>query len=361
MIKRVDLYVGRTAAVGVLGVWMALTLLMAMFTFLDQLGDAEGGAGLGEVVWYVILKSANAAYIVFPVSALLGAMIGVGALAAGNELVAFRTAGVSRLRLSGSVLGAVFLLTLGVMALGEWVMPRAEQQARLLKETRLEASSVGLGAYGLWIRDGNGFISIGRSVVYADEETPDVTLHNVVQYTFNDRSELQRVDRAESAVHDGSQWRLRDASRVAIENGRIERMRQEETAWDVGFAPEMLATTVVRPRYMSIRDIVDQLRYLERNGLDNRAYGSVLWTKVLFPFTVLALVLAGMPFLFGSSRTQSLGLRIFIGMSLGGVFMIVSKTMQNFSEAYTLPSVVGAAAPSLVLAVVVVLILRRSV
>lgn len=360
-VKLVDLYVGRTALVGVVGVWVALTLLMAMFTFLDQLGDAETGARLSEVLWYVVLKSANAAYIVFPVSALLGAMIGVGGLAAGNELVAFRTAGVSRLRLSGSVLGAVFLLTLGVMALGEWVMPVAEQQARTLKETRLEASSVSGSAQGMWIRDGNDFINIGRSVVYADTESPEVTLHNIIRYSFNDRYELQQVDRGMEATHDGETWRLSRNTRVRIDEDGVNRRFEETQPWIVGFDPELLSTAVVRPRYMSMQAVVDQLRYLRQNGLDDRAYASVLWSKALFPVTVLALVLAGMPFLFGSARTHSLGLRIFIGMSLGGVFMIVSKTMQNFSEAYALPSWVGASLPSLVLAVVIVLILRRSV
>ncbi len=361
MIKLVDLYIGRTALAGVLGVWVALTLLMAMFTFLDQLGDSETGAQLSEVVGYVFLKSANAAYIVFPVSALLGAMIGVGALAAGNELVAFRTAGVSRLRISGSVLGAVLLLTAVVMAMGEWIMPPAEQQARALKETRLEASSIGAGDVAMWIRDGNHFISIGRSVVYADEESPEVTLHDVVRFTFDDEHGLERVDRSAQAVHDGESWRLEDNTRITIEEDVVQLLWEAERPWAVGFEPELLATAVVRPRYMSMRDIVDQVRYLRLNGLDDRAYSSVLWSKALFPVSVLALVLAGMPFLFGTARTHSLGLRVFIGMSLGGVFMIVGKTMQNFSEAYALPSWVGAGLPSLALAAVVILVLRRSV
>ncbi len=361
MIKRVDYYVGRTALVGVLGVWVALTLLMAMFTFLDQLGEAESTARLSEIAWYVVLKSANSAYVVFPVSALLGAMIGVGGLAAGNELVAFRTAGVSRLRLSGSVMGAVLLLSLVVMVMGEWVMPVAEQQARQLKETRLEASNLSDGSQGMWIRDGNDFITISRYVVYADGEEADVTLHNVVHYAYDDQQRLQRIEGAASAIHDGEGWRLRDSTRVDIGTDGVSRRFRRDQPWTVGFAPEVLSTAVIRPRYMSVRGIVDQLGYLGQNGLDSRAYDSVLWSKLLFPLTVLALVLSGMPFLFGSARTHSLGLRIFIGMSLGGVFMIVSKTMQNFSEAYDLPSAIGAAAPSLVLASVVVLVLRRSV
>ncbi len=129
MIKVVDRYVGRSTLIGVLAVWFSLTLLLALFTLIDQFGSTGAEGGVGALLNFVFLKSINGAYIVFPVAALLGAMIGVGGLAAGNELVAFRTAGVSRLRLSGSVLGAVALLSIVVMALGEFVMPRAEKQA----------------------------------------------------------------------------------------------------------------------------------------------------------------------------------------------------------------------------------------
>ncbi len=113
MIKIVDRYVGRATLVGVMAVWISLTLLMSMFTFLEELGDTDKGVGILGVIYYVALRSVDSAYVVFPVSALLGAMIGVGGLAAGNELVAFRTAGASRMRISGSVLGAVLVLALG--------------------------------------------------------------------------------------------------------------------------------------------------------------------------------------------------------------------------------------------------------
>ena len=75
----------------------------------------------------------------------------------------------------------------------------------------------------------------------------------------------------------------------------------------------------------------------------------------------MALVLAGMPFVFGSTRSQNFGVRIFIGMALGGTFMILNRTAQNLGEAYGLPAAAAAVAPSLLLATVAVLVLRRSV
>lgn len=361
MIKIVDRYVGKATLIGIFGVWVSLTMLMAMFLFLDELGSSDSSAGLLDVVYYVALRTVDASNVVFPVSALLGAMIGVGSLAAGNELVSFRTAGVSRLRISGSVLGAVLILTLGVMVVAEWVMPTAEVQARNLKEARLSVSSAGSGGRGMWIRDGNDFISIDRTVVYAGALDEEVTLLNVVQYSFDDDRQLRTVERASEARHDGNEWMLENTTGLTIDADGVTRKTRQGVAWDVSFEPGLLATAIIRPRYMSMRAINEQNVYLRQNGLDTRAYNSELWRKALFPVTVLALVLAGMPFLFGSSRTHGMGLRIFIGMSLGGIFMIVSKAMQNFSDAYALPAYLGAGLPSVLLAVAVIVILRRSV
>ena len=108
MIKTVDRYIGGAAVVGILAVWLALTMLMMMFNLLDQLASLSSRHELIEVFWFVLLTAPRSAYMVFPVSALLGALIGIGGLAATNELVAFRTAGVSRIRISGSALGATY-------------------------------------------------------------------------------------------------------------------------------------------------------------------------------------------------------------------------------------------------------------
>lgn len=360
MIKRLDQYVGRTALLGTLAVWLALTLLMTLFNLLDELEPGEQGFHLGEVFWFVLLSVPRAAYMVFPVSALLGSLIGVGGLAAANELVAFRTSGVSRLRISGSVLGATLLLTLGVMAVGEWVAPPADAQARNFKLQQAVGRGAASGDVGMWLRDGNEFAFIRKPIVGGAPGEADLRFHNVVIYAFDGEGDLEQVSRAVSARHREGRWILEQVTDLDISAAGVERETWDQRIWHTGFLPELLESAVVRPRYMSARDLTEQIAYLDRNGLDDRVYQSALWSKLVFPLTVLALVLAGMPFVFGHGRQQSMGLRIFIGMAVGSLFMIVSRAAQNFGDAYGLPAIVGAVAPSLLLAAAVILVLRRS-
>ena len=104
-----------------------------------------------------------------------------------------------------------------------------------------------------------------------------------------------------------------------------------------------------------------QVQFLGQNGLDNRVYKAELFAKIFFPFSVLALILAGMPFVFGLARHQNLGARIFVGMSMGVLFTIVNGAMQNIGSAYGIHAAVSALAPSALVAITGIMVLRRSV
>jgi lipopolysaccharide export system permease protein len=334
---------------------------MMLFSLLDQLGSSARAYKLPEIMWFVLLTTPRSAYVVFPISALLGALIGVGGLAAMNELVAFRTAGVSRLRIAGSALGAALLVTLPVVLMGEWLAPAAEAQARAFKQRQLVGQVLVGGPTGLWIREGSDFVNIQRPLLAAESGERTVDFLDVVVYSFGDDAKLQEITRARSATHDGDKWLLDEVNRMEIREAGVQLDDRPQVSWDSDLKPEVLDAAVMRPRYMSVRLLLDQIEYLGKNGLDDRVYRSAFWAKVFYPASVIALVLAGMPFVFGSRRQSSLGVRIFIGMSLGGLFMIVNRAVQNMGDAYLLPSAITTVTPSLILAAAVILILRRSV
>lgn len=103
------------------------------------------------------------------------------------------------------------------------------------------------------------------------------------------------------------------------------------------------------------------MEFLGENGLDDRVYTEAFWEKVLFPFTVIALILAGMPFVFGAQRAQNMGVRLFFGMVLGGVFLVVNDTIQQIGSFYLVPTFLSSLVPILLLAGISVIMLRRSV
>ncbi|NND43745.1 MAG: LPS export ABC transporter permease LptG [Xanthomonadales bacterium] len=361
MIKRVDRYVGRAAVLGIVAVWVTMTLLAITFGLLNELRATTGDYGTLEAFWFTFLTMPRTAYQMFPVSALIGALIGVGGLAAGNELVAFRTAGVSRLRLAGAAMGGALMVTAAVMVIGEWVAPVAEQQGRAFRLGKVFDQAIVGGQRGIWIRDGDQVVNIQLPLLSDDRAGQFVEFRDVVIYAFADGNRLRSVTRADTAIHDGQGWTLRDASRLDIDAQAVRARELARSDWRSNIEPDLLNAAVTRPPYMSIRSLFAQVRFLGRNGLDNRVYKAEFFAKIFFPLSVLALVLAGMPFVFGSARHHNVGFRIFIGMSVGVLFTIANGAMQNIGSAYGLHAAFSALLPSMLIAGIAIAVLRRSV
>jgi lipopolysaccharide export system permease protein len=361
MIRVVDRYIGMAAVLGILLVWVSLTALMMMFNLLAELRETTADYSAADVLWFVLQTGPRSAYQIFPVSALMGSLLGIGGLAGGNELVAFRTAGVSRLRLAAAGMAGALLITIPVMMIGEWVAPDAEQQARAFRLSRLSGQVIIGGPSGMWMRDGSDIVNIRRPLLSVEKGTQSINFQDVEILHFDNFAGLRKITRAENATFDGEDWTLEDVSEISIGEADVSLLNHASLPWVSGVKPDLLESAVTRPPYLSVRVLWEQLRYLQGNGLDDRVYRSAFWEKIIYPFAIIALVLAGMPFVFGSSRQHNLGFRLFIGMTMGGLFMLVNGSVQNLAAAYALPVALGAALPSALLMAVAITVLRRSV
>ena len=361
MIKLVDFYIGRAALKGILAVWFTMTMLFVMFSLLSELRHTQGDYATLDAFWFTALVVPRMAYQIFPVSALLGALVGVGGLAAQNELVAFRVSGVSRLRLALAALAGVFLVTIPVMIVGEWVAPSAELQARAFRLSEMVGQAIIGGPRGMWMKDGGDIVNIQLPLLSANRGEQSVEFKKVVIYNFSEKVDLTTITRAESATHKDGNWTLLDVSTVHFSESGATKSQAERQLWSTEVRPELLDSAVTRPQRLSVRSLWKYLGYLEENKLDDRLYREAFWEKSFYPLTVIALVLAGMPFVFGPARSQNMGMRLFFGMALGGLFMIVNKTAQEFGGVYGLPSLLTALVPTLLLGVIAVMVLRRAV
>ncbi len=360
MIKTVDKYIGKSAILGIVLVWVSLTILMMMFSVFGELRDTTADYGASDAFWFVLQTGPRLAYQIFPVSALMGSLLGIGALASANELVAFRVSGVSRLRLAIAGMAGTLLMSLPVMVIGEWVAPGAEQQARAFRLSQLVGQVIIGGTSGMWIRDGSDIVNIRRPLLTADRGQQSINFQEIEIHHFDGFAGLQKITRADSAFFDGEQWTLEGVSIIEIGKTEVVPLALERTPWVSGIKPELLESAVSRPAYLSIRALWDQLNYLQSNGQDDRMYQSAFWEKITYPLAIIALVLAGMPFVFGSSRHHNHGFRLFVGITLGAFFMLINGASQNLATAYSLPVAFSTVWPSAVLMIVAVTVLRRS-
>src|SRR5271156_2322973 len=80
-----------------------LTALFSLLTFVEQLGYVgQGHYRLTNALIYVVLTAPYRLLQLTPVSMLLSSLLALGALARSSELTAFRSLGVSEMRIIGA-------------------------------------------------------------------------------------------------------------------------------------------------------------------------------------------------------------------------------------------------------------------
>ncbi len=112
-------------------VMAVLLTLLALFLFIGEQSDVgTGNYGSPQALHFVLLNLPTQLFQFLPIAALLGALLGMGALARGSELTVMRASGVSIARIGVSVGIAGILLTVMAVLIGEFLAPPLAQMAR---------------------------------------------------------------------------------------------------------------------------------------------------------------------------------------------------------------------------------------
>ncbi len=361
-IKRVDWLVAISVLGSLLTVWLVLTGFDAVTQFLRQLGNVgKHGYTVTNAMVYVLVTFPRRAYEMFGNAALIGGLLGLGALAGSGELTALRAAGLSRLRIAGSAAGVVAVLIVGVVILGETVAPWGDQQAQAM-QLRMRSGNLGMGsASGLWARDGNDIINARGTTLKQHDGVSEVQLSDVRIFTFKPDGQLSRFQQARTATHDGRQWNLHNVRSTTLDAQGTHSSTIPNEPWQSSLNPQVLAQSVIQPQYLSMRDLRRNMHYLKSNGESPGSYAVAFWGRALYPLNVLVLVLCAMPFAFGTLRSGGMGKRLFIGMLLAIGWYFMQQGMVNFGTVYGLPPLLANLLPAILLALVAWLYFRRRV
>lgn len=340
--KIVDRYIFRNVVATTLVALLVLVALEFFLSLMVELKDVgtKGRYDFLAAVRYLLLLQPQRLYELFPLALLVGGLLGMGALAGGSELIVMRAAGLSLTRLTASALQAGFILSLAVLALGEFIAPSLEQAAR---EQRAVARDEGLqirGGRGFWARDGDQFIHV-RAVL------PGVRLVDLHSFKIGPDARLEAVTAAQGARYVEGHWLLEGVKRSVLGDDRVQTEDLSSLRVVSAINPRILDVLAANPDELSIRDLLVYVDYLERNGLDAQDYRLVLWRKLLAPLAYIAMLVVAMPFVFGPQRTAGTGQRLLIGLLLGLLFFLSNYLLGNVVLLYGFPPLVGATAPTL--------------
>jgi lipopolysaccharide export system permease protein len=350
-LRRVDRLIAGSVLGALALTWLVLLgfdLITAYAEELDEIG--EGNYTALSALLYTLYTAPRRAYELFPTAAVIGCILGLGALAATSELTALRAAGLSRMRICVGALIVVAGLTAVMGLVAETIGPLGEKRAQALAVSAKSKDVTVAQWSGLWAREGDTFLNAQHGRVRGEGAQAWVELDGVRLYEFGTDGRLASIALAARAEHRDGVWTLFDLRRSRFVERGVRSSKVAQERWNSALKPELLSLGVTRPRYLATRDLNASLTYLERNGLDRGEFENAYWARWFYPVNVLVLCLAAMPFAFGTLRSGGFGKRLFLGIVFGIAFFTLQRLAVDMAEVYRFDLRIGNALPPLAIA-----------
>ncbi|HBY86999.1 MAG TPA: lipopolysaccharide ABC transporter permease LptG, partial [Colwellia sp.] len=288
-----DFYIGRVITSTTFITLAVFVSVSGIIKFVEQMrAIGRGNYDLAHAALYVLYAVPRDIEVFFPMSALIGGLIGIGMLASNSELIVMQAAGLSRLDIIKSVMKTAVILIMVSMAIGEWLAPSGEAKAREIRAQAISGGSLIAAKNGVWAKDGDYFVNIGEVLDRGQ-------LKKVQIYGFNDELKIDSWLSAKSAIYQDKSWLLSDVEEFSLTDDEIITKSHSQKIWNSSLTPKKLGVVTVTPESLSLRGLIDYLDYLEANEQDPSRYQLAFWRKLMQPLTVAVMLLVALSFIFG--------------------------------------------------------------
>ncbi|MDH3614781.1 MAG: LPS export ABC transporter permease LptG [Gammaproteobacteria bacterium] len=346
-------YMMRTILAMTALVLVVLLALAGLFEFIAELDDTQGDYQTSRVVLYTALRLPQLASEMLPVAALIGSLLGLGALAANSEIIVMRSSGLSIRKLSGMVAITGFVLLVFTGLLGEFIGPPLDYFARNMRlEARFEQDEDHLGN-ATWVRD-------GPVILHLERVSSEFEFGSIYVFRLDEHKRLASIARAEnSGIDNDDRWILENLHETRFEGDGVQVVESSVAVASFDIDAEVLGISLVKPQSLSGRGLLSYVAYLKRNSLDSRRYETELWYRIARTATVMIMPVLALAFVFGSLRTGGAGGRLMIGVAVGLAYYLASEMLANSGQVFNFDPAVIAWLPSAVLAMITIFALSR--
>jgi lipopolysaccharide export system permease protein len=226
--------------------------------------------------------------------------------------------------------------------LGEGIMPATEQYAQKWRLSAMDNFVTKQFRSGFWVKDHGNFINVR-------ELLPDNTLREVRIFEFGQDHRLSGISFAKKAVYDrDSHWNLLDVEHTRFTPQGVTNSHQPKDLWDSTLTPAVLSTLVVEPEQMSAWSLFSYIRHLRDNSQKTGRFEIAQWSKLLYPFSVLVMILLALPFALQRPRAGGVGMKAMAGIGLGLAFYLLNRLSAYMGQLNDWNPVVSTLLPALI-------------
>ena len=331
-----DRYIASSYLKGMIPV---LVLLLSLFSFLALAEELEEvGKGTFRLIdaFFVVLYTSPARIVdLMPVTALLGGLMGLGALANHQELIAARGAGLSKARMARPILQATLIIAAVVILMQSLLIPVSERAASELRSRSLEATSFDAGGrLEFWTRSGENFVHVS-DVLF------NQILTGIEIYSTDEAGKLRTLVEAEEATIIGADtWLLEGVKRTELSDMNASEEQLASMQWTRLLSKEQTDILILPLEALAPHDLVQYIRYLQENNIDTHHFRTIFWKQVSIAISVVAMGLLSLPLLVGSTREIPASQRIVLGGVFGIVFYLLQQMVGHLAGLFNLvPSI----------------------
>ena len=352
---RIDRYIMQQFLTGILP---ALLLLLTLFSFMalaEQLEDVGSGSfTLADALMVVFLTTPKRIVELLPVTALLGGLLGLGAMANHREIIAIRTIGISKQRIAQTIAVTAMLLGVFITLLQFFVVPGFEREAATLRAQSSQNTEIHTGnSTSLWTRHDNHFIRVNG--VQSDR-----ILTGIEIYSTDNQGRLAQLIVASRALYAGQEkWLLTDVLESRFQGGQVLEIKRESMQWSALLSAQKASVLILPLEALAPNDLLNTITNLSQNGLDTHQYEVVLWQQISLLPSLLAMALMSLPFLLGSVRAVSASQRTMIGGLIGIGFYLLQQLSGHLAGILGLNPPLVILTPPFVLLVIAIAAIRH--
>lgn len=318
-------------------VFLVLISVSSMIRLIDELKRTEvQNYSIDNVIIYLLLSLPKDFELFLPVIMLLGGLLGLGMLEVYHEITTMQIFGISKVKISISVIKASVPILLFNLVSNEWVLPYSEQILYKYRHyMQHDSCLLSKKLNGFWCMDNDHFIYIER--VLTCNELLRVTLYNV-----DEDKKLKKIFFIERAIFSNKIWNLFNVNELSFFKEKyVFNKKISHITWDSLLTPRILSMLLKNPNTLSMSKLYACIRYLNQVGQNSNYYQLIFWNKIFAPLSGFVMIISALSCSFGPLYKKTVSCRLCIGILIGFIFYILSQLFRTLSIAYTVFPIIG--------------------
>ena len=322
-----------------LGVFTALFLVIEFLDRVDNLMQSD--ASFWTMLQYFLFKIPQIVSLMLPVAVLVATIMTFGVLSKNSEITAMRSAGLQILWIARPLFCLAFGLSLFALILDESVVPYCTRRVKEIYNIDIRQKDK-TGTYSqedFWWRAGSDFYSVD----IFDSRTD--SFHRFSKFELDPEFKIaQRTDAGSVQwIDELLGWNMKDVLESKIDydtpSGKalVQQNKLVSLPLPIGDKPEEFYEAKTDPQTMSYRELSRFIKQQKRNGIKVSGYAADLYAKLAFPFSILVVAFAALPFALRPARSGSMAVAIISSFVLGFAYYTVHSMSISLGRAEIWP------------------------